>query len=443
MPKTAKAAAPIHARPVELLQQLIRFDTTNPPGDERECIQYIDSLMKAAGIKTALVGKSKNRPNLVARLKGRGEAAPLLLYGHVDVVTTASQKWQHPPFAAEIADGFLWGRGALDMKSGVAMMLAAFLKARAEGTSLPGDVIFCAVADEENGANFGARYLVEQHPELFQGVRYAFGEFGGFNLGMNGKRVYPIMVAEKQLCWMKLTFRGQGGHGSMPVRGQAMAALAQALKQMDEHRLPYHLTQPVAAMIDAITRALGGGAGAAIRALKSPVLEPAVIAALGERAGLFAPLLHNTVSPTVLQASDKVNVIPSEVALGLDGRLLPGLGPDDMRGELGALLGKDIDLEVAAYDPGPAAADLGLFDTLGAVLRQFDPQGTAVPYVAAGVTDARFFSRLGIQTYGFTPLRLPDDFNFMHLIHAADERVPVDAIDFGVQVLSSALQQFK
>ncbi|PJH76208.1 MAG: hypothetical protein CO064_02515 [Anaerolineae bacterium CG_4_9_14_0_8_um_filter_58_9] len=159
-------------------------------------------------------------------------------------------------------------------------------------------------------------------------------------------------------------------------------------------------------------------------------------------AALFAPLLHNTVSPTMLHASDKVNVIPSEIELGLDGRLLPGFRPEDMTRELRALLGDDFDLEIVLFDPGPAEADMGLFDTLGAVLRELDPQGIAVPLVMSGVTDARFFSRLGIQTYGFIPLKLPEDFNFIRTIHAADERVPVDALDFGAQAIFKAMQRF-
>jgi acetylornithine deacetylase/succinyl-diaminopimelate desuccinylase-like protein len=180
MPKSSKST--LYQRPVELLQQLIRFDTTNPPGNERECIQFINGLLRDAGIKTTLLSKSRQRPNLVARLKGEGKAPTLLLYGHVDVVTTENQKWQQPPFEANIVDGFIWGRGALDMKSGVAMLLAAFLTAKAEKTPLPGDVIFCAVADEEAGGDFGAKFLVEEHPGLFEGVKYAFGEFGGFNM---------------------------------------------------------------------------------------------------------------------------------------------------------------------------------------------------------------------------------------------------------------------
>jgi acetylornithine deacetylase/succinyl-diaminopimelate desuccinylase-like protein len=421
---------------------LIRFDTTNPPGNERLCIEYINGLLKEAGIGTTLIGNHPDRPNLIARLNGTGNAPPLLLYGHVDVVTTAGQKWAHPPFEARLVDGYIWGRGALDMKHGVAMYLAAILKAKTEGLSLPGDVIFAAVADEEAGSDFGARYLVEQHPALFQGVRYAFSEFGAFNMTLAGKRLYPIMVAEKQACWMKATFRGQGGHGSMPVRGQAMAKLARAIRLLDEKRLPFHVTPAVRLMMESMGRAVGGMGGFMVRQILNPRLGDHILATLGERGNAFTALLHNTVSPTMLKASDKVNVIPSEVTLGLDGRLLPGFKPETMVAELRHILGDDFEIEIRLADPGPAAPDMGLFDTLGKVLHGLDPSGTAVPLVVPGVTDARFFSRLGIQTYGFTPLKLPEDFNFLLLQHAADERVPVEAVEFGAQAVYQAIQQF-
>jgi len=437
-----KLPDPIHERPVELLQNLIRFNTTNPPGNERACIEYINDLLKNAGIETNLVAKTPERPNVIARLIGQGKAPPLLLYGHVDVVTTEGQQWTYPPFEARIEDGYIWGRGALDMKSGVAMMLAAFLKAKSEKTVLPGDVIFCAVANEEAGGDFGSRFLVNDHADLFKGVKYAFGEFGGFNINMGGKRVYPIMVAEKQCCWMKITFHGRGGHGSMPVQRQAMAKLARTLHLLDQKQLPHHLTPAVHLMLTSIADALGGFSGLAIRALSNPLLAGAITDALGERGNIFAPLLHNTISPTVLKASDKINVIPSEVSLGLDGRLLPGFTPKDMEKEIRALLGSDFNLEVLNHDPGPSAPDMGLFDTLSSVIKGADYQGIAVPYVASGVTDARFFTKLGIQTYGFTPLQLPDDFNFISTIHAADERVPVKALDFGVKAIYKAMQIF-
>lgn len=438
----SKTNAPIYQRPAELLQNLIRFDTTNPPGNERPCIEYINGLIKDAGIETILVARTPKRPNLIARLKGEGKAPPLLLYGHVDVVTTEGQQWTHPPFDGHLVDGYIWGRGALDMKSGIAMMLAAFLKARAEEAPLPGDVIFCAVADEEAGGDYGSRFLVNEHAPLFKDVKYAFGEFGGFNMSMGGKRMYPIMVAEKQCCWMKITFHGRGGHGSMPVHHQAMAKLARVLCLLDQKRLPYHLTPAVHMMLTSIADALGGATGLAVRALTSPLLAGAIIGALGERGSIFAPLLHNTISPTILKASEKVNVIPSQASIGLDGRLLPGFTPKDMENEMRTLLSSDYDLEVLEYDPGPSAPEMGLFDTLGAVIKETDPQGIAVPFVMSGVTDARFFTKLGIQTYGFTPLRLPDDFSFIGTIHAADERVPMVALDFGVQAIFQAIQRF-
>lgn len=437
-----KQVKPVSPQPAELLQQLIRFDTTNPPGNERACIQFIHGVLKQAGIQASLVARTPGRPNLVARLKGSGQAPPLLLYGHVDVVTTKGQAWTHPPFEGRIVDGYVWGRGALDMKSGVAMYLAAVLKAKAEGTPLPGDVLFAALADEEAADDFGARYLVREHRQLFNGVRYALGEFGGFNLSLGGKRFYPIMVAEKQICWMKATFCGRAGHGSMPLRGQAMARLARALRLLDERRLPVHVTPAVRMMLESLAANLGGLRGLVIRQLANPALTDQVLKLLGAQGALFGPLLRNTVSPTMLQASDKANVIPAEVVLGLDGRMVPGADPALMLAELHRLLGEDVRLEVFKSEPGPSAPDMGLFETLGSVLRDCDPEAIPLPYVLSGVTDARFLSTLGIQTYGFTPLRLPEGFNFVSTVHAADERVPVEALDFGVRAVFEAMQRF-
>lgn len=436
------AQTPIYERPAELLQNLIRFDTTNPPGNELPCIEYINGLLTGAGIETTIVANTPKRPNLIARLKGVGNAPPLLLYGHVDVVTTASQKWTHPPFEGRIVDGYVWGRGALDMKHGVAMYLAAVLKAKAENLSLPGDVIFAALADEEAGDDYGARYLVNAHPGLFDGVRYALGEFGGFNFSLGGKRFYPIMIAEKQVCWMKAIFRGRGGHGSMPQHGQAMAKLSRALKLLDEHSLPVHITPPVRMMMEGLAKNMGGVSGLIIRQVLNPPLTNAILKILGERGNLFSSLVRNTVSPTMLKASEKTNVIPAEISLGMDGRLVPGAAPEDMIRELHALIGDDLEIEVFKAEPGPASADMGLFETLGEILHELDPEGIPLPFVLSGVTDARFFSLLGIQTYGFTPLQLPEDFNFIATVHAADERVPVAAMDFGVRAVYSAMQRF-
>ncbi len=437
-----KDGVPAYRRSVELLQHLIRFDTTNPPGNEVECVSFIDGLLKDAGIETTIRSRNPQRPNLVARLPGQGNAPPLLLYGHLDVVTTENQQWQYPPFEGLVADGFVWGRGALDMKGGVAMMLSAFLRAKAENLTLPGDVIFAVVSDEETSGEFGARFLVENHPDLFEGVRYAIGECGGFTFYSGNRRFYPIMVAEKQRCAVRATVRGQGGHGSMPVRGGAMARLSEVLRRLDRNRLPVHVTSTARDMIDEIASALGGVTGLVLGGLKNPALTNALLTILSERGAFFDPMLHNTVSPTILQGSSSINVIPSEVSVDLDGRLLPGFSPDDLIAEIRGLVGDAVELEVLNYSPGPAEPDMGLFDTLSDILREADPEGTPVPLLLPATTDGRHFSRLGIQTYGFLPVQLPRDFNFIHMIHAADERIPVEGLAFGSEAIYTLLRRF-
>lgn len=432
----------IYQRPAELLQNMIRFDTTNPPGNEAAIIAYLADLLADAGIESVQLAKDPNRPNLVARLKGGGSAPPLLLQGHVDVVTTANQNWQHDPFGGELIDGYIWGRGALDMKGGVAMMVSAFLRAKAEGTELPGDVILTVLADEENSGRFGAKFLVDEHPELFTGVKYAIGEFGGFTLDMFGQRFYPIMVAEKQICWLEIVVRGPGGHGSRPIRGGAMAKLGQVLTKLNDNRLPVHVTPAAEAMYGAMAAALPEQFRPLLQGLLNPATTDQLLDNLGDQASLFDPMFHNTVSPTIVHGGHKVNVIPSEIRLEADGRLLPGLTPDDMLTEVRALLGEDVEIAVKSYDPGPAAPNMGLFETLGGIVEELDGAGTAVPLMLTGVTDARFFSQLGIQTYGFLPMNLPPEFKFTDLIHAADERVPAEAIAFGANAVHEALRRF-
>ena len=355
---------------------------------------------------------------------------------------TENQHWQQPPFSGALVDGYVWGRGALDMKGGVAMMLAAFLRAKTENTNLPGDVVLAIVPDEETFGDYGARFLVESHPEEFSGIRYALGEFGGFSLSVGKRRFYPIQVAEKQICWLRVRFRGPGGHGSMPVRGGAMAQLARFLKRLDTHSLPFHATPPARLTFETMASALGGASRLVMSQLLNPVLSGSVLRLLGERRRFFAPLLRNTVSPTILQGSSSFNVIPGEVTVDLDGRLLPGFGPDDLIREVRAAGGDEGEVEVVRFDPGPSSLDMGLFDTLAGILKEADPEGVPCPLLLSGVTDGRFFSRLGIQTYGFLPMPLPEVFNFTQAVHAADERIPVEAVEFGARAIHQALQRF-
>jgi acetylornithine deacetylase/succinyl-diaminopimelate desuccinylase-like protein len=427
--------------PVRILQDLIRFRTVNPPGDEAACIRWIHDLLQEAGIESRMLGPSPERQNLVARLPGRGTKPPFLMYGHVDVVPADGQSWTHPPFEGVIADGCVWGRGAVDMKGAIAMMLAALVRLKRGGEVPEGDIIFAAVADEERFGTHGARWLVQHHPDLFAGVRHAIGEFGGISMPTGGVRLYPVAVAEKQACPLEVVFRGPGGHGSMPLRGSATAKLGEALRRIDRRRLPVRITPPVRASLVAMARALPFPLSAALRLLAVPSLTDAVLGAIGHKGRFLDPLLHDTVSATVVHGGEALNVIPAEVKLALDGRLVPGGKPDELLAEVRALLGPDAEVRVVEYEPGPAEADLSLIDTLAGVLREGDPEGVPVPFVLAGVTDARIFSTLGIQTYGFTPLKLPPDLVFAQLLHAADERVPVEALAFGTEAIHRLLRR--
>jgi acetylornithine deacetylase/succinyl-diaminopimelate desuccinylase-like protein len=436
-----EAEAAIQDRPVELLQRLLRFETVNPPGGEGPCIDWIRGLLEGLGCEVRILAGAPGRPNLIARIAGRGDAPPLLLQGHVDVVA-APGRWRHPPFAGELHDGYVWGRGALDMKGGVAMMLAAFMRAKANGATPPGDVILCVLADEEAGSDHGADFLVREHPDLFAGVRFGIGEFGGFSMQLAGRRFYPIMVAEKQICWTLAHLRGRAGHGSLPISGGAMGKLGALLRALDRRRLPVHVTPVTRAMVQAIAGELPSALALPLRGLLRPRLTDRLLDVLGQRGSVFDPLLHNTASANILRGGEKVNVIPGEVSVELDCRLLPGFGPEELFAELRELAGVEMELEVIRHDAVAAEPDMSLFATLADILRELDPTARPVPLLLPAVTDGRFFSRLGIQTYGFLPMQLPEDMAFMELIHAEDERLPAAAMEFGTEALVRVLERF-
>ena len=429
----------IHERPAELLQRLIRFDTTSPPGAERECVEWVASLLRSAGIEPALVARDPDRPSLVARLPGTGAAPAFLMQGHVDVVP-AEGDWSHPPFAGDVADGYVWGRGALDMKGGVAMMIAAFLRTALSGDRPPGDVVLCLLSDEESGGDLGGRFVVEEHATLFDGVRYAIGEFGGFSFDLAGRRFYPMMVSEKQLCVVRATLRGQAGHGSLPVSDGAMARLGRLLQGLDR-RLPVHVTPVARAMIDGIASELPAPAAVPLRGLLRRRITDLLLDRLGERAAMFDPLLHNTASATIVRGGQSRNVIPGEVSVDIDCRLLPGQSPEDVFAELRAVAGTPLELEVLRHDPGPPAPDMTFFPVLGGVLEELDSTARPVPLLMPAVTDGRFFARLGIQTYGFLPMQLPPELRFTELVHAPDERIPVEALEFGTTAIRRVLER--
>jgi acetylornithine deacetylase/succinyl-diaminopimelate desuccinylase-like protein len=324
------------------------------------------------------------------------------------------------------------------------MMLGAILQLAEAAEPPPGDVLLCVLADEENLGTYGARFVVEEHPELFEGVRHALGEFGGARTELAGLSTYPIQVGEKQACWACATIRGPGGHGSLPMRGGAMAKLGRLLSTLDARRLPVHVTEIPRSMIEALAAALPAGGRELADGLLDPERTDAALDMIGPAGQTLDPMFHNTVNATIVRGGAKVNVIPSELQLELDGRLLPGQTADDLFRELRDLVDDDdLELEATSYEPGSQRADLSLMPMLSEVLTTADPEAVPLPMLMPGITDGRFFARLGIQTYGFLPMRLRAEMKFTSLIHAADERVPAQEIGWGTDRICEVLTRYR
>lgn len=436
--------------PVALLRDLIRIETVNPPGDEGRLVAHLERLLIAEGITDyKVVGPSAERTNLVVRFPGRGEAPPLLLHAHSDVVPVTGQQWTHPPFEGVLADGEVWGRGAIDMKGGLAMMLAALFRLRERGERPAGDVILAVVADEEDGSGAGAGYLVENHPELFEGVRCAIGEEGGAGIELAGIRFHPIVVAEKRPGWLRLTLRGPGGHASrLAAPGNPTARLGEVLSALSGVRLPRHQMPAADRMLAALAGALPEPLAGAVAALREDSAADAPPSGLPQAEALqLDSVLRHTVNPTVVRTGHKINMMPAEITVDLDGRILPGeFEVDDLVAEIRALIGGDIPVELLHEDPRVrpeliAEPEFGPFyERLEAVLRDADPDAVPLPMMSPATTDATVFARLGIRCYGWLPLRLPAGAEHRRLLHCADERVPVDALEFGTRCLTELLR---
>ncbi|WP_271221086.1 M20/M25/M40 family metallo-hydrolase [Streptosporangium carneum] len=423
--------------PVWIAQRLIRFNTVNPPGDEAECVQWIRGVLDRAGIETRILASDPRRPNLVARLPGRGLEPPLLLHAHVDVVPVEGQEWTRPPFGGEIVDGELWGRGAVDMKGHLAMMMAALLRMRARGDVPPGDVILAVVPDEETGSTVGARFLVERHPELFAGVRYAIGEDGGAELGLGPyARLHPIVVAEKRTCWVRVTLRGPGGHASRVASGSGVVnKLRRLLESLADGGLGVQHTPVVDRMLKELANALPPGVGERVDAFRVAPEDPSVLDGLDESTVRYLrSIVQHTVSVTVLQGGTGTNVHPTEITVELDGRVLPGgFTTEEFLGLLRERVGPEPELELfveGELSPPPRLD--AFYDRLVKVLKAKDPDGVPLPIVTTASTDARLFSsRLGIQCFGWMPLLHAPETVYRDRLHCPDERIAVSALEFG------------
>jgi acetylornithine deacetylase/succinyl-diaminopimelate desuccinylase-like protein len=421
---------------VGICRDLIRIDTTNPgdhsgPG-ERRAAEYVAGLLSEVGLAPAVLESHPKRTSLVARIEGQDPSREaLLIHGHLDVVPAAAKDWRQHPFGGEIADGCVWGRGAVDMKDMDAIMLAVARQRLREGRKPKRDVVLAFTADEEAGGTWGAQFLVEQHTDLFEGVTEAIGEVGGFSVFVGDQRLYAVQTAEKGLAWMRLTAKGTAGHGSMIHNDNAVTTLSEALARVGRHQWPTQLPDATKAFLEQAAKALG---------MQFDPQDPAsIIGKLGGMSKMIGATTQHTANPTGLKAGYKVNVIPQTATAELDGRFLPGR-EEEFFSELDRLLGTAISREFIHHDVAvETTADGDLWNAMKSSLNAEDPEGTVVPYCLSAGTDAKWFSKIGIRCFGFSPLKLPAGLDFPGMFHGVDERVPLDSLRFGVRVVDRLL----
>ncbi|MEV6565599.1 M20/M25/M40 family metallo-hydrolase [Streptomyces kronopolitis] len=424
---------------VDLCRDLIRIDTSNygdhsGPG-ERAAAEYVAEKLAEVGLEPQIFESHKGRASTVARIEGEDRSRPaLLIHGHTDVVPANAEDWTHHPFSGEIADGCIWGRGAVDMKDMDAMTLAVVRDRLRTGRKPPRDIVLAFLADEEAGGTYGARYLVDHHPHLFEGVTEAISEVGGFSFTVNEKvRLYLIETAQKGMHWMKLTVDGNAGHGSMIHKDNAITELSEAVGRLGRHEFPVRVTKTLRSFLDQLGDALGTEL--------DPEDMDATLAKLGGIAKLIGASLKNTANPTQLGAGYKVNVIPGQATAHVDGRFLPG-HEEEFLADLDRLLGPRVKREDVHADKAlETTFDGALVEAMQSALQAEDPIARAVPYMLSAGTDAKSFDDLGIRGFGFAPLKLPPELDFAGMFHGVDERVPVDGLKFGVRVLDRFIEQ--
>ncbi len=429
------------------LVRLIKEQTVNPPGNELQAILVVKDILEASGVTPEMykiVEPLPGRANLVTRLRGDGSERPLLLSGHVDVVPVERELWTHDPFGGEIIDGMVWGRGALDMKGFLAMYLEVFLEIYRRKVPLKRDIILAAIADEENGFNNGSKFLAEQRPDLVD-AEYGFTEGGAFAYQLGNIKAIPIQVAEKAICALKMTAHGKPGHGSIPHAENAVLLLAQALEKIRRAKhLPVHLTPTFLQMVDGVAsqtqfpiRQLSG-------MFRSPLLMGWLLDSLrGDALSILRAFVSNTISPTMLQAGRKLNVIPSMAEAGIDCRLLPGQTPESVINELHHIVGDQIEFEAVYTTSGAEfSTETDLYKLLERKAHQMEPDGIVIPMLLTGATDACQYQKAGIKVYGFTPGVLPAGMQMLQLAHGHDERMPISFIESGLPVLWEVVTEF-
>ncbi|RHW25339.1 M20/M25/M40 family metallo-hydrolase [Nocardioides immobilis] len=428
---------------VDICRDLIRIDTSNYGSDdgpgERKAAEHVAGLLEEVGIETRLYESTPGRTSLFARWGGDGTRTDaLLLHGHLDVVPAAAEDWAVHPFSGEVQDcphGGLsvWGRGAVDMKDFDAMLLAVVRARQREGRIPARPIVLHFTADEEAGGHLGAEVMVRDNPEEFEGCTEAVGEVGGFSTTVRGRRLYLVEAAEKGMAWMRLTARGRAGHGSMINADNAVTRIAEAVARIGAYEWPVRLTPAMRTLLGTV----GELAGTEV----TPENARELVEEFGGATRMLGAVLSNTTNPTMLGAGYKVNVVPTEATAHVDGRFLPGYEDEFFR-TLAELCGEDVSIDyVSNQPPWETPYDGALVDAMTRSLIAEDPDALVAPFLMSGGTDAKHFRKLGMRTYGFTPLRLPEDLDFTALFHGVDERVPVDALQFGARVMDRFLDE--
>ena len=423
---------------VSICQELIRIPSVNfgeGKGDEKAVAEYVVKSLAEVGITAEIYESAPNRCNVIARIKGSDSSRPgLVVHGHLDVVPANADEWSVDPFSAEIRDGMIWGRGAVDMKNVDAMILAIVRNWARTNFTPTRDIVLAFFADEEAGMTFGSRWMTAHHPEVFAGCTEAISEVGGFSVTVgDGKRLYFIEAAQKGIHWMRLTSRGRAGHGSMMNDDNALTALTEAVAKIGRYQWPQRYTKTVKVLFMKIAEATG-------KPFDIEDLRP-LLKEIGPTERMIGATLQNTANPTMLEAGYKANVIPGSASAIIDGRFLPGY-EDELNQTIRSIIGSDIEIETISRDIALEVDFEGdLVDAMCNSITKFDPEGIPVPYLMSGGTDNKALSELGIVGYGFSPLQLPADLDFMALFHGVDERVPISGLHFGVNVLKEFMEK--
>jgi acetylornithine deacetylase/succinyl-diaminopimelate desuccinylase-like protein len=432
---------------VQILSGYVQVDTTNPPGKELAGARFLQGVLEKDGLPATILESQPDRGNLVSRIKGKDHLPPLIILHHIDVVPAEAEKWKYPPYSGAIVDGEIWGRGTQDCKSLGVVELMAFLLLKREEFQPRRDIVYMATADEEAGGKWGVGWLFQNHPELMQ-AEYVLNEGGGIGIRVGQRNVYTCQTAEKGICWLKLTFRGKPGHGSVPHDDNCVVKMAKAIERIAAHHSPLRRTLTTEKFIRGIAEEQPFARAFMMRQLLNPLLSRWVgkrIPDPGLR-GMVGAILRNTFVPTVIQGGQKTNVIPSECTCQVDCRILPGVDPEMIKAEVKGLLSDFKDYEIEVLQTSPASespADNDFYRAFAKALQQLDPKAKMVPSLLTGATDSRYFREKGTSAYGFQPMCPVENLSgYLSRVHGHDERISAEDLLFGTRVLYQILKDF-